>query len=155
MLEIAKVKLKDLTFYENNPKAHNAASTARLQASIKRFGMNSFLGIYGPGNVLVYGEGRAKALLALYGEDYEADCVRLDHLTEEESKEFRLVENQTQAMTGFDESLLAKELDNILDVDMSEFGLLKRTPKLDRPPDEVKCPECGMVFDGNIKHKKR
>lgn len=48
--------------------------------------------------------------------------IRLDHLTDEQRRAYALAHNKTAEMSEWDEFLLPEELDNILDIDMSNFG---------------------------------
>ena len=51
------------------------------------------------------------------------DCIRLSHLNEEQKKAYILVHNKLNMETGFDDDVLFEELSDILDIDMTDFGL--------------------------------
>lgn len=52
----------------------------------------------------------------------EIPCIIADDLTEEQIKAFRLADNKTSELAEWDLDLLKIELDDITDIDMSEFG---------------------------------
>lgn len=109
----------------------------------------------GGNNTIVEGHGRLEALKQLGYK--EVDCIRLDHLTDEERKAYTLAHNKINMNTGFDIDLLDEELDSIEDIDMSDFGFTEQdidwddVPNLDdsnyeKPEhDMLKCPKCGHI----------
>jgi len=143
-MEIVKVRIKDLKLYDKNAKVHTPAQLDAIAESIRSFGFNAPVGVFGKDNAVIYGHGRIEALKKL-GEK-EVECVRLDHMTPEQAKAFRLVENQLNLETGWEALLLNFELDDIVKFDMKDFGLSKKLPKLEAGT-KIKCPECGLEFD--------
>lgn len=55
----------------------------------------------------------------------EIPCVRLSNYTEEQKKAYILAHNKLTMNTDFDIDILNDELDNILNIDMSDFGFEK------------------------------
>ena len=119
-MEIIKLRLDQLKPYEKNAKRHTDEQIQHIINSIEQFGMNDPIGIWGEKNVIVEGHGRYFALKKMGVK--EVDCIRLDHLSDEERKAYTLVHNQATLETPFDDDLLKIELDGIFDIDMSEFG---------------------------------
>lgn len=122
-IKIEKIQIEKLTADEQNAKIHTDAQVNEIVASIKRFGFNDPVGVWGENNLIVEGHGRVQAAKKMGLK--EIPCVRLDHLTEDERKAYALVHNSTNMETGFDEaSLLAtlKELQG--KIDMGDFGLV-------------------------------
>lgn len=119
-MEIIKLKIKDLKKYGKNAKVHTYDQIEQIKKSIEQFGMNDPIAVWGKDNLIVEGHGRLEALKELGYE--EVECIRLDHLSEEERKAYTLVHNKLTMNTDFDLDLLIKELDEIDTIDMEEFG---------------------------------
>ena len=54
----------------------------------------------------------------------EVPCVIAYNLTDEQIKALRLADNKVGELADWDEALLNIELDEIIDLDMSDFGFL-------------------------------
>lgn len=157
-MEIIKLKIDDITPYEKNAKIHTEAQIEQIKKSIQEFGMNDPIAVWGDKNTIVEGHGRLEALKQL---GYtEVDCIRLDHLTDEERKAYTLAHNKINMNTGFDIDLLDEELDSIEDIDMSDFGFLdneevnlddffteaEESKKEEKETDTITCPYCHKQF---------
>ena len=157
-MEIIKLNINDITPYEKNAKIHTEAQIEQIKKSIQEFGMNDPIAVWGEKNTIVEGHGRLEALKQL---GYtEVDCIRLDHLTDEERKAYTLAHNKINMNTGFDIDLLDEELDSIEDIDMSEFGFLdneevnlddfftevEELKKEEKETDTITCPYCHKQF---------
>lgn len=125
-MQIEKIKISDLMEYKYNAKEHPQWQIEQIIASIKEFGFNDPIAI-DENNTIIEGHGRLYALQEL-GET-EVDCIRLSHLDEEQKRAYILAHNKLTMNTDFDFDLLQLELDNIIDIDMSDFGfeILKET----------------------------
>lgn len=76
-------------------------------------------------------------------------CVSCDDLTDAQRRALTLVDNQTTMMTGWDDELLAYELDTLsLDFDMTDFGFTDEMVGMaeeetsvveDEVPDVIEC----------------
>ena len=117
-LKIEYVNINDIKPYEKNAKLHPKEQIEQIKKSIEQFGMNDPIGIWE--DEIVEGHGR---LLALKEMNYEeVPIIRLDHLTDEERKAYILAHNKLTMNSGFDIDVLNDELDDILNIDMSDFG---------------------------------
>ena len=117
-MEIIDIKVTDLKPYEKNAKLHTKENIEAIKKSIQKYGFNDPIGVWGKDNLVVEGHGRILACKELGIE--KVPCIRLDHLTEEERREYTLLHNKTTMMTDFDFDLLSEEL---ADLDLSEFEI--------------------------------
>ncbi len=98
------------------PEKTNMAVDA-VAASIKEFGFKVPITIDGNG-VVVTGHTRLKAALKL--KMTEVPVIRLDDLTPDQIKAFRIVDNKVGEIAEWDFAALAIELEDI-NMDLSEF----------------------------------
>ena len=118
-MQIETVDITKLTPYEKNAKLHPRDQIEQIKKSIELYGNNDPIAVWGENNVIVEGHGRYTALREL---GYKtADIIRLDHLTDEQRREYMLVHNQTTMNSGWDIDLLAGELED-LDFGGFDFG---------------------------------
>lgn len=117
-MDIILKKINELTPYERNPRNNSKAIDA-VAASIKNFGFKVPIVIDKDG-VIVAGHTRLAAAKKLKLD--EVPCIVADDLTEEQIKAFRLADNKTAELAEWDPELLEIELQDITEIDMSEFG---------------------------------
>ena len=119
-MQIQELPVKHLKPYENNPRNNDDAVDAVVN-SIKSFGFKIPI-VIDKDNVIVCGHTRYRAALKL-GVD-SVPCIVADDLTPEQIKAFRLADNKVAELSGWDNALLAVEIDDLaaLGVDMSEFA---------------------------------
>ena len=117
-MEIIYKKVGDLIPYEKNPR-NNAKAVKYVAKSIEEFGFKVPL-VIDRDNVVVCGHTRLMATKHLGIE--EVPCIVADDLTDEQIKAFRLADNKVSEQAEWDIGLLNEELDDILNVDMSDFG---------------------------------
>lgn len=155
-MNIIEKKLDELREYEDNPR-HNDSAVDAVAASIEKFGFKVPIIIDADG-VIIAGHTRRKAALKL-GLD-KVPCVVADDLTEEQIKAFRLADNKTGELAGWDFEKLEKELAELSEIDMSEFGFVMNddvdiddffvddeTEKKEKEPKRIQCPYCGEWFE--------
>lgn len=116
-MQIVEKRVDELVPYENNPR-NNDGGVEYVANSIREFGFKVPIVIDADG-VIVAGHTRHKAAQELGLET--VPCIVADDLTPEQIKAFRLADNKTAEMAGWDFSLLDIELDG-LDMDMEQFG---------------------------------
>lgn len=119
-LKVEYLPIDDLKPYENNAKIHTPEQIEQIVNSIRDFGMNDPIGIWGADNLIVEGHGRLMACKKLGMA--EVPIIRLDELSDEQRKAYTLAHNQLTMSTGFDMEKLAEELKNI-DLDLDSYGI--------------------------------
>lgn len=160
-MNIIEMPLSELKMYENNPRK-NSEAVQYVMNSIKEFGFKNPI-IIDKDNVIVCGHTRYKAASRLRMKT--VPCIMADDLTDEQIQAFRLADNKTAEIAGWDMDKLEFEL-NDLDptlFDLADFGFFPRydvkanddgymEPE-DRLGEEAKagheyltCPKCGCVF---------
>lgn len=155
-MKIIYKKIEELKPYLNNPR-YNDDAVEYVANSIKEFGFKVPIIIDG-NNEIVAGHTRYKAALEL--KLNEIPCIVADDLSEEQIKAFRLADNKVSEKSSWNFELLEEELDNILDIDMSEFDFHKLEDidltdfiedlpdkQTEKEPQKVMCPHCNQVFE--------
>ena len=158
-MKIVDKKLDELREYENNPR-NNDNAVAAVAASIKEFGFKVPIVIDAAG-VIIAGHTRAKAAAQLGLRT--VPCIVADDLTDEQIRAFRLADNKTGELAGWDFEKLEAELAELSEMDMSEFGFIMSDDvdideffedaedggddEKEKEPQRVQCPHCGEWFD--------
>lgn len=117
-MQIVEKGIKDIKPYEKNPRKNDSAVDA-VANSIEQFGFKVPV-VIDKDNVIVCGHTRYKAAKKL-GLDI-VPCVIADDLTDEQIKAYRLADNKVSELAEWDIDLLGEELDDIFNIDMSDFG---------------------------------
>lgn len=117
-LKIEYIPIEDIKPYKNNAKLHPEEQIQQIKNSILEFGFNDPLALWH--DTIVEGHGR---LLAAQELGYkELPVIRLDDLSDEQRKAYTLAHNKLTMNSDFDLDILTAELDDITDIDMSDFG---------------------------------
>ena len=160
-MEIVNKKIDELKPYVNNPRFYDEA-VEYVANSIKEFGFKVPI-IIDKNNEIVAGHTRYKASLELGLK--EVPCIVADDLNDEQIKAFRLVDNKVSEKASWNFDLLGEELDDILNIDMSDFDFIEHKIDWDsideiseenyeKPETEkLRCPICGGI-DEKIRFKK-
>lgn len=155
-LKIEYLKKEDLQSYVNNAKKHPAEQIEEIKNSIKQFGFNDPIAIW-KDNVIIEGHGRLLAVMEM-DEIKQVPIIRLDELTDEQRKAYGLVHNKLTMNTNFDFETLELELEEITNIDMTEFGFENfEVPTFNETVEEFKeygedietknkCPKCGYEW---------
>lgn len=122
-MQIIEKRLNEITPYEKNPRKNDSA-VEYVANSIREFGFKVPLVIDNDG-VIVAGHTRWKAAKKLGLKT--VPCIIADDLTDEQVKAFRLADNKVAEKAEWDFDLLAGELDELIDFDMSVFGFEEET----------------------------
>ena len=117
-LKIEYVDINSIKPYNKNPRK-NEEAIPYVMESIKQFGFKNPV-ILDKNNVIVAGHTRIESAKRLG--ITEIPCIYADDLTNEQIKAFRLADNKVGEIAEWDIDLLDTELDDILNIDMSDFG---------------------------------
>lgn len=117
-MKIVEKNINEIKPYEKNPRKNDEA-VKYVMESIKQFGFKVPI-VIDKDNVIVCGHTRYKASQKLGIE--VIPCVIADDLKDEQIKAFRLADNKVSEKADWDFDLLNEEIDDILDIDMQDFG---------------------------------
>ena len=153
-MEIITLKLSEITPDPGNAKEHPEEQIKQIMESIERFGNDDPIAVWGDTNLIVEGHGRYEALKRLGKKT--AECIRLDHLTDEERRAYMLVHNQLTMNTGWDDVKLTEALGQIPDIDMAIFGFdedadddFDEDEEWNGPEEEESAPE-SFLYIGSV-----
>lgn len=152
---------RDLIPYENNPRVNQSAVDS-VAESISQLGFRSPIMV---DNDLVIVAGHTRRLAALKLGLRSVPVVVCEDMTPDQARAYRLADNKTGELAGWDFDSLGIELDALGDIfDMTDFGFADRDGEeemtdyvempdvADRTPQEprmrrVVCPCCGRTFE--------
>lgn len=103
-MQIEQMPIGELTPYAKNAKKHPKAQVEQIAESIRQFGMDDPIAVWGPDNLVVEGHGRLLACKKL-GMD-TVPVIRLDHLTDEQRRAYTLAHNKLTMNTDFNPDML-------------------------------------------------
>lgn len=145
-------KTKELVPYDKNPRDNDKAVDA-VANSIKAYGFKVPI-VIDKNNVIVTGHTRLKAANKL-GLD-EVPCIVADDLSDEQIRQFRIVDNKTSELSDWNFDLLREELLALDDVNMVQFGfddldsILKTETKDDDFDENEELPENPYSKRGDV-----
>ena len=149
-LNIEYVSKDQLKPYAKNAKLHTDDQVEQIKRSIEEFGFNDPIAVWHEDEI-IEGHGRLLAVMEM-PEIETVPIIRLDDLTDEQRRAYMLVHNKLTMNTDFDFELLDSELDNIIDIDMAEYGFDIDDISPDDFGDEFSLPDgdkpeiCTMTF---------
>lgn len=121
-MQVENIEISKLKPYEKNAKKHPKEQVQAIAASIREFGFRQpvvvFENLAGELEIVI-GHGRVEAAKLLKLKS--VPCVKVEDLTDQQIKALRLADNKTNE-SEWDFELLNIELDDIIDLDMTEFG---------------------------------
>lgn len=123
-LQIVYLSPDELTPYENNTRKHALDDIEGIKKSILDTGFNDPIGIWGENNLIVEGHGRQIAAKELHLD--KVPCIRLDHLTDKQRREYAIRHNRSAELSAWDFETLEEELAR-LDVDRIDMSDLEFT----------------------------
>ena len=157
-LQIVYLPPGELTPSDRNARKHNPEDIDQIKESIRLNGFDDPVGIWGEKNIIVEGHGRTIAALEM-GLD-EIPCIRLDHLTDDQRRDYMIRHNRTAELSSWDFGKLEEEL-AALEIEGHDFsGLNFARPDIgslddlfapaeekEKAPKRIQCPHCGEWFE--------
>lgn len=108
--------IDDLKPYEHNAKERNEAQIKNIATSIEKYGWQNPI-LIDKDNVIIAGHGRVLGAQELGLT--EAPCIYADDLTEEQVREYRILDNKLNESSWIDEELEFE----LPELDLSDFDL--------------------------------
>ncbi|MFD0942904.1 site-specific DNA-methyltransferase [Savagea faecisuis] len=115
--ELQQIEIEKLVPYANNSRTHSEHQLKKLQSSLREFGFINPILIDREHNIIA-GHGRVLAAKANGMES--VPCVYVDHLSDAQKKAYIIADNRLAEDAGWDEALLAVELEHLQEL---EFDL--------------------------------
>lgn len=146
---IIERRITELRPYEGNARTHSRQQIRQIADSIDRFGFTNPV-LIADDDTIIAGHGRVLAAKQLGMR--EVPTVRLSHMNEAERRAYILADNKLALNAGWDQDLLAIELQALVDLDfdveMTGFSLAeidfvldaaseRKTPGPAGPEDEI------------------
>lgn len=164
-LQIVMIPAGEITPYEGNARKHGKKDVDAIKESIQADGFNDPIAVWGPKNIIIEGHGRLMAAKQLGMK--EIPCIRLDHLTDEQRREYAIRHNRSAEFSTWDFRLLEEEM---AELEMEGIDMSGLDFRLDRGQEELTpmegegvteygeddfgddkfrctCPECGFRFN--------
>jgi ParB-like chromosome segregation protein Spo0J len=117
-MNIEILPIEDIKEYEKNVKQHPADQIAKIAKSIKEFGFNIPI-LVDKENTIIAGHGRLLAAKSL--EMKKIPVIRMEHLTEDQVRAFRIADNKV-AESPWEMDFLKDELIALRDSDIDLFS---------------------------------
>jgi DNA modification methylase len=108
------IALTDLVPHDRNARTHSKKQLKQIADSITRFGFTNPVLVDG-NNLVVAGHGRIEAA-RLLGMAH-VPVLRFEHMTETEKRAYVIADNRLAELAGWDNNLLASELEAIAELD--------------------------------------
>ena len=158
-MKTVDIAIEQIKPYEKNPR-HNENAVEAVAQSIKQFGFQQPL-VLDKNYVIIVGHTRFKASQELGLKT--VPCVIADNLTEEQVKAYRLADNKVGELATWDFEMLRAELDEIPDIEMTDFGFdlegvdidwdnvgeLDEDSYEEPKKDMLQCPNCSHIDSKN------
>lgn len=123
-LKIEYLDPNELTPYENNTRKHAPDDIEQIKESILNDGFNDPIGVWGDNNIIVEGHGRQMAAIELHLD--KVPVIRLDHMTDDQRRDYAIRHNRTAELSAWDFSKLEEEI-AALEIEGHDFSGLNFT----------------------------
>lgn len=114
--QIELIKVSELEPYAKNSRTHSDVQIKGVMRSIEEFGFNNPILV--KGRTILAGHCRTEAAKRLGLS--EVPCINLEHLTPQQARAYVIADNKHALNAGWDDKILAEELQSLLD---EEFDL--------------------------------
>lgn len=152
-MQVVYKSVDELIPYVNNARTHSDKQVTQIAASIKEFGFNNPILLDGT-NGVVAGHGRLMAAKKLKIKD--VPCIELSHLSETQKKAYILADNKLALNAGWDDEMLANELESLktMDFDLGIAGFdedeLKALSATSGENEELTSKNCAGNLSGKF-----
>ena len=114
--ELKLINIDELIPYANNARTHSKEQISKLRSSLREFGFVNPV-LIDKDKTIIAGHGR---VMAAREEGIEkVPCVLVEHLTEAQKKAYILADNRLALDAGWDEEILALELESLKELDFN------------------------------------
>ena len=110
------IAISGLEPYKRNARTHSRRQIKKIAASIERFGFINPV-LIDENNLIIAGHGRVAAAKQLGWE--KVPTLRIDHLSKTEKRAYILADNRLAEDAGWDQEILAIELQGLIEVNFS------------------------------------
>ncbi|MEM1151210.1 MAG: ParB/Srx family N-terminal domain-containing protein [Pseudomonadota bacterium] len=117
---VDEIAISDLKPWAKNARTHSKKQLRQIGESIRTFGFTNPV-LIDAANTILAGHVRVKAA-QLIGMAH-VPCVRLEHMTPEQKRAYVLADNKLALNAGWDDQLLAEELQSLMDIDDLGFDV--------------------------------
>ena len=131
-LKIEYLPTNQLHPYDRNTRKHADYDVSQIMTSIQKYGFSDPIGVWGDKNTVVEGHGRLCAAKRLKMKT--VPVIHLDHLTDEQRKEYAIIHNKTAELSEWDMDLLTGEINEL---DFSDFDIDWGLPEQSTDIEEV------------------
>lgn len=154
-LKIVYLRQEELVPYERNARQHSQTDIEQIKTSILRVGFDDPIGIWGDQNIVVEGHGRLIAAKELHLD--RVPCIRLDHMTDTQRRDYAIRHNRTQELSSWDFDKLEEEIAALMlqGADLSDMKFALKALAEEDPAQEYMdaekekkhvCPRCGHTW---------
>lgn len=112
--ELKVIDINELVPYVNNARTHSKEQITKLRSSLREFGFINPILIDKDKNIIA---GHGRVLAAKEEGLTEIPCVLVEHLTETQKKAYIIADNKLALDAGWDDELLALEIQGLKDLD--------------------------------------
>lgn len=121
MAAIEIIPIPALRPWQGNARIHSRKQIRQIADSIREFGFTNPV-LIDRENTILAGHGRVEAAKLL--DMREVPCLRLEHMSPAQKRAYVLADNKLALNAGWDEEILALELQNLLETDLDfDIGL--------------------------------